>query len=300
MTPPITPAAPFRWFMKALDGGRRHPQAVFGGFGLLLLVAMAPSLLQAFAEYVMKLAPAALAAVYGLVMLFNLVVMPPLMGGALRLLHRAEGGHPVVASDVFDGFRDRDLALRMIGTALLCLLAFLLVFGLLFLLMPGKAFVIELFARSMATPPGGQPDMAGLPEASPWLLLWLPAAIFIACFATHGYMLAYAQAALGGRTALDATVTGFAALVRHSLPFLAFTVAALTVGSVLLLIVALVIGVVVGLLAMASPALAMLLVLPVYLGLLLMMYVVMFGFYDHAWRDIFGDGPAAPLDALEA
>lgn len=300
MTTPITPASPFRWFMKSLDTGRRNPQAVFGGFLLLLMVAMVPSVVQGVVEYALRPPATTIAVVYGLVMLFSLLVMPPIMGGALRLMHRCEHGQPAKASDVFEGFLDRDLAVRMITTALVCMLVYILLFGLLYLVMPSKGFVIELFSRSMSTPPGAQPDMSGLPAPSPWLLLWLPAALAVLSIGMHGYMLAYVVAALGNRGGTDATFLGFAALGRHLLAFAVFTAATVVVGGVLLLILALVVGLVIGLLAVLSPALAVVVAVPVYLGLMLVLYVVMFGFYYHAWRDIFGESADAPADALEA
>ena len=65
------------------------------------------------------------------------------------------------------------------------------------------------------------------------------------------------------------------------------------VGFVLLLIAAVVIALVVGLLAMASKLLAVAVAIPLYLVLMLALYVVMFGFYYHGWREIF-DLPAPP------
>lgn len=296
----ITLASPFRWLMKALDSGRKQPRALIGGFALMLLVAVLPSVPQVYIEHVVKPPMATLMAVYGAVMVFSLLVVPPVMGGALRLLHRCELGQPAAATDVFEGYRDGGFARRMIGTALLCMLVYLAIFAVLYLAMPSKDFVVELFARSMATPPGGQPDMAGMPPPSGWLLLWFPVAMVVLFVSMHGYLLAYLQAALGGRGAVDATVTGFAAMLRYVLPFAVFTAAAVAFGGVLVFFVAIIVILVLGLLAMVSPVLAVALAVPVYLGLMLVMYVVMFGFYYHAWRDIFGEPAEAPADALEA
>ena len=85
------------------------------------------------------------------------------------------------------------------------------------------------------------------------------------------------------------------------LPVLGFAIAMAFVGFVLLLIAAVVIALVVGLLAMASKLLAVAVAIPLYLVLMLALYVVMFGFYYHGWREIFDlPAPAATDDTLAA
>ena len=53
-------------------------------------------------------------------------------------------------------------------------------------------------------------------------------------------------------------------------------------------------------LGMVSQALAVVVVIPLYLGLVLVLQVVMYGFYYHAWRELFGQPAVTPADALEA
>ena len=68
-------------------------------------------------------------------------------------------------------------------------------------------------------------------------------------------------------------------------------------GTMKLLRGCLVVALVGGLLALVGglvhPVLAMLLVAPVYLGMIMLMYVVMFGVMYHMWRDICAE-PVAP------
>jgi hypothetical protein len=293
-------AAPFRWLMKALDAGRRQPRALFGGFALLLAVGMIPSVLQMAAQALFPDSPGALMVAYGLVIGLSLVLMPPLTGAAFRLLHDCETGRPAAATDIFNGYRDRGFAARMVLTSLLVMLSYVAVFLLLFTVVPGKEFFAELFMRAASTPPGGQPDMAGMPPLPPSFLLWLLAAAALLVVLGNAYMLAFAQAAMAGHGPLAAVGSGLAGTLRNLLPLVGFFLAAMVVGFVLLLMLALVLGVVAGLLGMLSPVLALVVVLPVYLGLMLVMYVVMFGFYYHGWREIFGEPAAAPADALEA
>ena len=296
----VSMAAPFRWFMKALDAGRRQPRALFGGFALLLAVGMVPSVLQLAAQAVFPASPGALMVAYGAVIGLSLVLMPPLSGAAFRLLHDCETGRPAAATDLFNGYRDREFAVRMVMTALLLMAAYLAVFALLFTVVPGKEFFSELFARAAATPPGGQPDMTGMPPLPPSFLLWLLAASAFLVVLGNAYMLAFAHAAMAGQGAVGAVGGGLAATLRNLLPLVGFFIVAMIVGFVLLLVFALVVGLVAGLLGLVSPVLAMAVVVPLYLMLMLVLYVVMFGFYYHAWREIFGEVADGPVDALEA
>jgi hypothetical protein len=298
----VSMGAPFAWFMKALDVGGKNPKALFGGFLILLLVGVLPSLVQLGIEHGLNPSLDVLLTVYGVVMLVSLLLMPPITGSALRLMQNCEMGRPASALDVLDGYRDGGFAVRMILTSLVLLACYVVVFALLWLLMPGKEFMIELFARSAATPPGGQPDMSGMPPFPPSFLLWLLGAFALLMVLTHVYLLAFAQAALGGQGPLAATAQGFMAVLRNVLPFVGFTLVAVIVGMVLLFIVALVLGVVIALLAAASPVLAIAIGAPVYVVVMLGMYVVMFGFYYRAWRDIFGEAAVPPpvADAIVA
>lgn len=296
----VSMAAPFRWLMKALDAGRRQPRALFGGFALLLAVGMVPTVLQLVAQALFPSSPGLLMVVYGAVIGLSLVLMPPLSGAAFRLLHDCETGRPAAATDIFNGYRDRAFAVRMVLTAMLLLLAYLAVFALLFTVVPGKEFFTELFARAAATPPGGQPDMTGMPPLPPSFLLWLLAASAFLVVLGNAYMLAFAHAAMAGHGALGAVGGGLAATLRNLLPLVGFFLVAMVVGFVLVMIFAVVVGLVVTVLSLVSPVLAMVVIAPLYLALMLVAYVVMFGFYYHGWREIFGEPAEAPLDALEA
>ena len=291
----VTMAAPFRWLMKAFDVGRRQPKALFGGFALLLAVGLVPSVLQALAQ---ALAPGAMGVVYALVIGVSLVLVPPLSGAAFRLMHDCETGRPVAATDLFNGYRDREFAVRMILTSLLFMLAYVAVLALLITVVPGKEFFAEMLARFAAAAPGVEPDLTNLPPLPPSFLLWLLAAAGLAVVLGSAYMLAFAQAALAGHGPAAALAGGLVATLRNLLPLVGFFLVASIVGFFALLLVALVLGVIGGVLGLVSPLLAMLVVMPVYLGLVLVLYVVMFGFYYHAWREIFGEPVAMPVDTL--
>ncbi|HEX5757240.1 MAG TPA: hypothetical protein VFY12_12940 [Arenimonas sp.] len=291
-------ASPFRWLQRALDVGRRHPQALFGGFAIFLVIALLPTLLQLGLQLGLGLGPEALLAVNGLTLLLSVFLLPPLFGGAFRLLHACESGQAPSALDVLAPYREPQTALRLVLTALLIVLLYALAFGLLMLL-PGGGFFADVMRIAATTPPGAQPDVSGL-VAPPSLLLWLLAAVFIAIVLGNAYMLAFAQAALGGRGPLLAVSEGLWASLKNLLPFIAVFIAVVLGGFVLALLLVLVAAAVLGVLGMISPVLAALVGVPLYFGLLLLIYVVMFGYYYHAWREIFGAVPPPLDDAIAA
>ena len=289
-------ASPFRWLMKSLDIGRRQPGALFGGFALLLVVGLVPSIVQLAIQLGLQPSAPVMLAVYAVVMLVSVVIMPPLVAGAFRLIHACETGQPARATDVFALYRDMPAAVRMVLTALLLMVIYIAVFvGL--ILMPGGTFFGEIMQVAMTTPPGQQPDMTGL-QPPPGLLLWMLFALFAALVVGNAYMLAFVQAALGGRGPVGATGDGFLAAFKNLLPLLGFAIVAGIVGFVLMFVVVLVLVLVVGLLAAASPVLGLLVAIPIYLAMVLVIYVVAFAFYYHAWREIF-DVPVAPAAPAE-
>lgn len=291
----VNMGAPFRWLMKSLDIGRRQPGALFGGFALLLVVGLIPSAIQIGVQLGLNPSPQVMLVVYGVVMLLGLLLMPPLLAGALRLIHACETGQPARAFDVFAVFGDRPAAVRMILTAVLLMAIYVSVFvGL--ILIPGGTYFGELMQIAMTTPPGQQPDPGALPPPPPGLLLWMLGALFAAVVVGNGYMLAMTRAALSGRGPVGATGDGFLATFKNLLPLLGFVIVASIVGFVVLLIVMVVLVLVVGLLAALSPVLGMAVAIPIYLAVVLAIYVVSFAFYYHAWREIF-EAPTAPAAA---
>ena len=52
------PGAGLSWLSRAVNLGRHSPRTIFGAIALLALVALVPSLVQAFAQHVLGLGPA--------------------------------------------------------------------------------------------------------------------------------------------------------------------------------------------------------------------------------------------------
>ncbi len=295
----VSMASPFRWLSKSLDIGRRHPGALFGGFALLLLVALLPTVLQLGLQFTLKPSPAMMLTVSVAAMLLSLLILPPLVGGAFRLVHACETGATPRAWDILALYRDPPTALRMVLTALLVVGLYLLVLAAMALL-PGATYFGQVMMVAMTTAPGAQPDLAGVvpPEGLlAWLPVWLLALMFAAIVLTNAYMLAFAQAALGGRSPLLAVAEGLWASLKNLLPLTGIFLVLVFGGFVVVLLFAVLAGIVFAVLSLISPVLAMAVAAPVYLGLMLLMYVLMFGFYYQAWREIFG-GLAASSEVV--
>lgn len=299
----VSMGTPFRWLMKAVDVGRRNPRALFGGFAILLVISLVPTVVQMVLQALLADSPTLMWSLYALVVLAGLLAMPPLTGAAIRLLHDCETGQPASALDVFNGYRDSAFAVRMVLTSLLLFAFYLVVMGVLFALMPAKEMIIEVFTRSMAVPPGGQPDLTGLdfdPASLPWLFLWMVGTAAVLFTAMHVQLLATTHAALSGQGPMHALVSGLLGTLKNVLPLTGFTLAMLAIGFVAALLLALVLGLVAVVLTLVSPVLAGAVLVPAYLVAVLMMLVVLYGFYYHAWREIFGETAADPMDAIAA
>jgi hypothetical protein len=287
--------APFGWLMRSLDVGRRNPGALFLGILILLVIGLVPSGIQLAGSTLYAPDSIAFKTVYVAAMLVSLVIMPPLMGSAFRLIDACERGAPARATGILDGYRDGAFWLRTVLLSLSFVAVYVLVGGALYLLLPGGAATVEYFAQLAATPPGGQPDLSGLTAPPGGLFLWLLGAMFLLLVLGNAYMLAFAQAALAGRGVLEALGDGFAGAFRNLLPFLGFAIAMFFVAIVGLLIAGILIVLIVAVIAMISKTLALVVAIPLYIALMLAMYVVMFGFYYHAWREIHAPPGTLPV-----
>ena len=296
-------ATPFRWLMKAVDVGRRNPRALFGGFAILLVIGLVPTGVQMVLQALLADRPVVMWTLYALVVLASMLAMPPLTGAAIRVLHDCETGQPASALDVFNGYRDSAFAVRLVLTSLLMFAMYVVVLAVLFAVMPAKEMMIDLFSRSLATPPGGQPDMTGFDmdtSTLPWLFLWFVGAMAVIFTAMHMQMLTITHAALSGQGPVASLASGVIGTLKNIVPLTAFTLAMLVIAFVAMIVLGLVLGLLAVVLTLVSPVLAGVVLLPIYLAAILLGMIVLYGFYYHAWREIFGETAADPLDAIAA
>ncbi|WP_374603445.1 hypothetical protein [Arenimonas sp.] len=292
-------AAPFRWLRKALDVGRRNPKALFGAVALMILVIGAISMGQMFLQVLAQPSPTGAMVLMALVTVVNWVVLPPLVGGLFRVLDATDRGQPASATDVFNAYGRGQGGKRLVLTSMVYSLVYVGIAALL-MLTPLGQFFRDYFAIAMSTPVGGEPDMAALQalmeNTSPAAFLWLPVVAIVLATWLHASMLALATAALRDVDVATAVVAGALAALRNFLPLLGFALVLTVAGFFAMLLLGLLLGLLLALLAMASPVLMVLVLFPLMFLVMLGMYAMLFAFYYHGWREIFGlaDAPAPP------
>lgn len=284
----VGPASGWRWLMNAVNLGSGNPRAVLGGAALMMVVGMVPSVVQLLVQNVFGMAGAAAAVVLMLLSIaYSLVVMGPLFIGYLRLLHASETGAPTHARAIFDVFSDRELVGRVIGLLMVLVTIGLVLFGAIALAF-GNDFLAHLavvMQELESVEPGTTPTLPPMPGG---LATFMAALFIVGLFFNGVYALSVSQLGLGGRGIGGALRDGLVGALRNLLPLLVLAVTASVIGLVLLLVFALVAGVLILVGSLAHPAIGMLLAAPVYLVMMVGLYVVMFGVTYFMWRDICG------------
>ena len=291
------PGAGLDWLKRAINLGRGSPRAVIGGIALLAVVALIPSLVQLLLQYGIGADRNAILAVIGLTTLLSIVIFPLLMGGMLRVIHAAENDRPTRATAIFDTFRAGNDALRLIGFGILMTLIYVL-FAVALISMFGKGFVewyLQVMTLSMQ---GGDSaaQAAAMPVPPEGTGLLAAVGTLFGLFFGGVYSIGFGQVALGGRGVFGALGDGVSGAVKNLLPVIVLAIIAV-IGMIVVALATVLIG---GLLALIGslvhPALGALLAFPVYLAMLLVIYVVMFGVMYHMWRDICGgDAAQSPV-----
>ena len=288
------PATGWSWLARAVNLGRANPKAVIGAIAIVALLAVLPSLVQMLLQPAMGGQPDALLTVAGLTTLVSLVVFPLLIGGVLRVIDAAERGRPANASAVFGPFRAGNGGGRLIGFGLLMTALYLLVFGTII----GSfgqglpEWYMQLVQLTMEA--GGKPvQPADIPPPPSGLGMVMALGLLSGLFLGGAYAIGFGQVALGGRGVLAAVGDGLTGALKNLLPIVVMAVLSIVALFALTLVVTLIGGVLALVGGLVHPTLAALLVAPVYLGMILLMYVVMCGVMYHMWRDICAE-PVAP------
>ncbi|MGH8032488.1 MAG: hypothetical protein ACREO8_09030 [Luteimonas sp.] len=292
----LGPGAGWGWLKQAVHLGRHNPKAIFGAVALLALCALLPSVVQLLLQYGLQLAPQPSVTVVGTITLLMIVLYPLLIGGLLRVIDAAEHGRPTHATALFDTFAAGHGGGRLIGFGVVISAIYIGAF-----VAVVAAFGPELFdwyMQLLAVSTQPVPDNAAMTAA----MAAMPAGLgTVMAFGTIAglffagvYAIGFGQVALGERSVAAALVDGVAGTLKNLLPIIVMAVIAV----VALLLFAMLVGGVMALLgaigALVHPALSIALVLPVYLGMLLVLYMVMFGVMYFMWRDV-----CAPADAAD-
>ncbi|MEO6155124.1 MAG: hypothetical protein ABIP16_05290 [Thermomonas sp.] len=300
----VGPGRGWSWLQQAINLGRHNPKAIFGATALVAVVALIPSVLQLVLQSVFKESQGAIVAVIAIMTLVSMVVSALLIGGLLRVIHAAENGQPTHATAIFDTFRDGHLRARLVGFGVLMMVIYLGVFVLVISLF-GQDFMHwywELITSAQAMQAGGAavppPNLADMPQD---LGRVIGIGSLFAMFMGGVYAVGFGQVALADRGVGEAFIDGLRGAIKNVLPIVVLAIVAILGMLVLVIGVGLVAAIVTLVVGMLSKVLAVALLVPIYFGMILLIYVVMFGVMYFMWRDICADAPAATprADQLE-
>lgn len=286
------PGAGFGWLTRGIGSGFRRPKPLFGAAALLLIACLLPMLVTLpMRLHAMHLGtpPSVVSIVVTTVgsALFGLLIVP-LYAGYLQVIDAAERGLPARARDIFTPYR-RGEALSLIGYGLVLVVAYVVMAGVVILVTGGGIagwYMQMLSAQTLHQAP------PSLPHG-----FWTAMALFavLGLFMTAFYAISLGQVALGQRSVFGAVGDGLVGALKNVLPMLVLALS-LTVAWVAAIVVIGIVALVLALLAKAVGAWLMLLfIIPVYIALVLFIYVSMFGVMYHLWRDVCGGDAMAAM-----
>lgn len=286
------------WLRRALNLGRDNPKAIFGGALLLLvaIIALAVAMVVVLVAVGMGAKPGG-AVASGVSMLVGLVItalMAALIAGYLRLVDAVERGRTARAGDVFSVLGEPPVAARAVLFMVVLMLAQNLLLALLIgLLAPD---IGRWYLHSLQGPMAGAPAPA-LPDgfSLALLVMWVVGLLFYGVQAVG-----FGQIALRGRGVGAALADGVRGTLRN-LPALLLLFVLAVLAAIALAIVLVLAMLLAGVLAkLVGGWVVAAIAVPLYLAFVVGLMVVMFGVMYFAWRDICGDGGnAQPLPARE-
>lgn len=285
------PGAGLRWLKSAINLGRHNPKAIFGAVALLALVALIPSVVQLALQYGADLASQTVLMLVGLMTLAMMFIYPLLIGGLLRVIHASETGQPTRATAMFDTFKAGSGAGRLIGFGVLLTIVYIGIF-LLVVVSFGQEFMAWYMQVITAGMQAGAPSqMPAIPQLPDGFGTLMAIGTVVGLFLGGVYAIGFGQVALGDRGIGAALADGVAGTVKNLLPIIVLAVIAIVLFIVLMIVVALVGGLLALIGGLVHQSLAFVLLAPVYLGMMLVLYVVMFGVMYYMWRDVCGEAP---------
>ena len=288
MSPAQGPAAAFRWLSGALDLVRRNPAALFGAGTMLVAVALMPSLLQVATQ---RISPSAAAWLQWPFTLLGLVLMPPVLGGFLRMLRMLDAGQVPPAGALWSVFSEPLTTRRLVACNLLFVVATLAALVALAYALGGQEVLDYMRALSTMKPDATPADLPPMPDG---MLLLVGMMLLVGLFVTTAQQLAAAHIALAGAGVGESSRFGTFGTLRNAFAFGLLYAVLLLVGVVATGIVIAMVGLVFVALSALSKMLAVLVVGVLMMVLLTGMYALMLAFFYCAWRALSGAGvPAA-------
>jgi hypothetical protein len=281
------PAAGFGWLKKGFSVGYRHPKPLLGGAAFLVVACLLPALISLPMQFYAASSgtppsPVTFGAIMAISMLISLLLVP-LYAGYLQLVDAAERGLPTRALDVFKPYRQGE-ALRLIGYGLAVAVVYVTIIGLIFVATTGGGtadwYIQALAAQASHQPPPALPNGFGTVVALSMVL-----GLLIMGF----YAISLGQIALGRSNVFGAIGDGLIGAVKNVLPLLVFAVSAIFAWIGVIVAFLLVAGLLTLLGKFVGAWLVLVLLVPLYIALMLGMFMVMFGTMYYLWRDVCGD-----------
>lgn len=269
--------------MGAINLGSRNAGAIFGGAALMLMAGLVPSILQAIGHGFSS-SPILAWVIPMMAVGYWLFVMMPLGAGFYQLIHATETGRPTRAMSIFEVFRDTPMVLRMAGLGLSVILLVFII-GLVMRLLLGQDFVAGLagWIQALGTIDQQNPVLPPAPEK---LGVFVAMSLLFGMFFGGVYMLAFGQAALGDGKLSGALKDGLIGAFKNVLPLLLVSLLCLVMGAVGLVVFVLVVGLLVVVGSLVNAGFGPLIMLPVYFGWTMLVYVIAYGVGYFMWRDV--------------
>lgn len=281
----LAAGAGLSWLKCAVNLGRHNPKAIFGAVAVVAVAAAAPSLVQVVLKG-LKLNAETTYVVAGAVSLVMVVVLPLLIGGVLRVIDAAEHGRPIHALAVFDLFKSGAGGARVVGFGVLNSILYIGAIALVIAVFGRElwAWYLELVSISAKNDPAAISAHIGSVPSGLGTVTAL--CTLIALFLGGVYAVGLGQAAIAGKEIGAAFKDGIVGTLKNVLPILVLAAISFCLAFALILIFMVVIMALVAIGNLIHPLLTIVLVMPVYLGMLLLLYVVMFGVMYYMWSDI--------------
>jgi len=292
----LGPGAGLSWLIRAVQLGRHNARAVFGAVALLALVASVPQILQIVLESVFRLGAADSVMVTGVMALLTMAIAPPMFGGVLRVIDAAERGRDTHALAVFEGYRPDRAAGRMVTLGLLLGLLNLAMFVLVMWLFGDDLFAWfeKVQAASLEEDQAAFQALVQAPPSGFRTVMMI--GMFFGMFMGSVGAIAFGQVALADARVLPALRDGIVGTLKNALPILVMAAVAFVVMIPFVIVCALVLLLLGTIGALIGASFGMLLMLPAYLGMVLALYVVVFGVMYYLWRDVCGVPDEAAQD----
>lgn len=279
------PLAGFSWLTRGISVGLRHPKPLFGGAGLLLVACLLPTLVTMPLQFRAAITgtpmnPATFGWIMALSMLLGLLLIP-LYAGYLQVIDAADRGLPARALDIFNPYREGD-ALRLIGYGLAVIALYVLIFAIVIAVTGGGLvdwYMQAMTAQTSHLPPPALPSGFGIAVAL----------IAVLCLFMMGfYAISLGQVALNRRNLFGALGDGTRGALKNVLPLIMFTVGAVLgwIALAIVVMIAVLLLVLIG--KFVGAWLTFVVIVPIYIALLLTMFMWMFGSMYYLWRDVCG------------